>query len=228
MMVGAIGTAFHAATLADSIARFVVSMPIGPDATGAGWVYGYAIVDHHHRYSLADLRSLQDWFLRYQLEALPGVAEVASLGGFVKQYQVRVDPEKLRAYNIPLSTVMDKVRDSTNEVGGRLMELGGAEYMIRGLGYLHSLSDLETVPVASKNGNACPCKRPRLGVVRTRYQAGRGRVERGRRSGRRHRGHAIRPQCTERDRGRGEETRGHFGLAAPPELKSSPAMIAPG
>jgi Cu(I)/Ag(I) efflux system membrane protein CusA/SilA len=125
---------------------------IGPDATGAGWVYEYALVDHNHRYSLADLRSLQDWFLRYQLEAVPGVAEVASLGGFVKQYQVRVDPEKLRAYNIPLSAVMDKVRDSTNEVGGRLMELGGAEYMIRGLGYLHSLSDLETVPVASKNG----------------------------------------------------------------------------
>jgi len=125
---------------------------IGPDATGAGWVYEYAIVDHNHRYSLADLRSLQDWFLRYQLEAVPGVAEVASLGGFVKQYQVRVDPEKLRAYNIPLSTVIDKVRDSTNEVGGRLMELGGAEYMIRGLGYLHSLSDLETVPVSSKNG----------------------------------------------------------------------------
>jgi Cu(I)/Ag(I) efflux system membrane protein CusA/SilA len=125
---------------------------IGPDATGAGWVYEYAIVDHNHRYSLSDLRSLQDWFLRYQLEAVPGVAEVATLGGFVKQYQVRVDPEKLRAYNIPLSTVMDKVRDSTNEVGGRLIELGGAEYMIRGLGYLHSLSDLETVPVASKNG----------------------------------------------------------------------------
>jgi Cu(I)/Ag(I) efflux system membrane protein CusA/SilA len=127
---------------------------IGPDATGAGWVYEYALVDHNHRYSLADLRSMQDWFLRYQLEAVAGVAEVASLGGFVKQYQVRVDPEKLRAYNIPLSTVIDKVRDSTNEVGGRLMELGGAEYMIRGLGYLHALSDLETVPVASKNGTA--------------------------------------------------------------------------
>ena len=125
---------------------------IGPDATGAGWVYEYAILDHNHRYSLADLRSLQDWFLRYQLEAVPGVAEVASLGGFVKQYQVRVDPEKLRAYNIPLSMVIDKVRDSTNEVGGRLIELGGAEYMIRGLGYLHTLSDLETVPVSSKNG----------------------------------------------------------------------------
>ena len=127
---------------------------IGPDATGAGWVYEYLIVDHNHRYSLADLRSLQDWFLRYQIETVPGVAEVASIGGFVRQYQVRLDPDKLRAYNIPLSTIIDKVRDSTNEVGGRLIELGGAEYMIRGLGYLHSLSDLETVPVASKNGTA--------------------------------------------------------------------------
>jgi Cu(I)/Ag(I) efflux system membrane protein CusA/SilA len=125
---------------------------IGPDATGAGWVYEYLIVDHNHRYSLADLRSLQDWFLRYQIETVPGVSEVASIGGFVRQYQVRLNPEKLRAYNIPLSTVMDRVHDSTNEVGGRLIELGGAEYMIRGLGYLRSLSDLETIPVATKNG----------------------------------------------------------------------------
>src|SRR5579871_1401792 len=127
---------------------------IGPDATGAGWVYEYLVVDHNHRYSLADLRTLQDWYLRYQIDTVPGVAEVASIGGFVRQYQVRLDPEKLRAYNIPLSTIIDKVRDSTNEVGGRLIELGGAEYMIRGLGYLRSLSDLETVPVASKNGTA--------------------------------------------------------------------------
>ncbi|MEO8051903.1 MAG: CusA/CzcA family heavy metal efflux RND transporter [Acidobacteriota bacterium] len=127
---------------------------IGPDATGAGWVYEYVIVDHNQRYSLADLRSLQDWFLRYQLATVPGVAEVASIGGFVRQYQVRLDPDKLRAYNIALSTVIDRVRDSTNEVGGRLIELGGAEYMIRGLGYLRSLSDLETVPVATKSGTA--------------------------------------------------------------------------
>src|ERR1700693_1495695 len=125
---------------------------IGPDATGAGWVYEYALVDHSHQHSLADLRSLQDWYLRYQLETVPGVAEVATIGGFVRQYQVNVDPDKLRAYGIPLSTVIEKVRASTNEVGGRLLEMGGAEYMIRGLGYLHSLSDLETVPVAAKNG----------------------------------------------------------------------------
>src|SRR5438094_5277999 len=127
---------------------------IGPDATGAGWVYEYALVDHSHQRSLADLRSLQDWYLRYQLETVPGVAEVATIGGFVRQYQVNVDPDKLRAYGIPLSTVIERVRASTNEVGGRLLEMGGAEYMIRGLGYLRSLSDLENVPVATKNGTA--------------------------------------------------------------------------
>ena len=125
---------------------------IGPDATGAGWVYEYALVDHSHQRSLADLRSLQDWYLRYQLETVPGVAEVATIGGFARQYQVNLDPDKLRAYGIPLSTVIEKVRASTNEVGGRLLEMGGAEYMVRGLGYLRSLSDLETVPVATKNG----------------------------------------------------------------------------
>jgi Cu(I)/Ag(I) efflux system membrane protein CusA/SilA len=125
---------------------------IGPDATGAGWVYEYALVDHSHQRSLADLRSLQDWYLRYQLETVPGVAEVATIGGFVRQYQVNLDPDKLRAYGIPLSTVIERVRASTNEVGGRLLEMGGAEYMIRGLGYMRSLSDLETAPVATKNG----------------------------------------------------------------------------
>jgi Cu(I)/Ag(I) efflux system membrane protein CusA/SilA len=125
---------------------------IGPDATGAGWVYEYALVDHTHKYSLADLRSLQDWHLRYQLETVPGVAEVATIGGFVRQYQVKLDPNKLLAYGIPLSTVIDRVKTSTNEVGGRVLELSGTRYMIRGLGYLRSLSDLENVPVMAKNG----------------------------------------------------------------------------
>ena len=129
-----------------------VSPMIGPDATGAGWVYEYALVDRSHQHSLADLRSLQDWYLRYQLETVRGVSEVASIGGFVRQYQVNLDPNKLRAYNIPLSTVIDRVRDSTNEVGGRVLEMGGAQYMVRGLGYFRSLQDLETVPVATKNG----------------------------------------------------------------------------
>jgi copper/silver efflux system protein len=125
---------------------------IGPDATGAGWVYEYALVDHTHQHSLADLRSLQDWYLRYQLETVPGVAEVASIGGFVREYQVNLDPNKLRAYDIPLSTVIDKVRASTNEVGGDVLDMSGAEYMVRGLGYLRSLDDLATVPVGAKNG----------------------------------------------------------------------------
>jgi copper/silver efflux system protein len=125
---------------------------IGPDATGAGWVYEYVLTDRTHQHSLADLRSLQDWYVRYQLETVHGVAEIASIGGFVRQYQVQLDPVRLRAYNIPLSTVIERIRASTNEVGGRLLELGGAEYMVRGLGYFRSLEDLASVPVGVMNG----------------------------------------------------------------------------
>src|ERR1019366_1166638 len=125
---------------------------IGPDATGAGWVYEYAIIDKSHTHSLADLRSLQDWHLRYQIETVPGVAEVATIGGYVRQYQIKLDPQKLLAYDIPLSMVLERVKASTNEVGGRVLDLNGAQYMIRGLGYIRSLSDLETVSVGSKNG----------------------------------------------------------------------------
>ncbi len=125
---------------------------IGPDATGAGWVYEYAVLDRSHTKSLADLRALQDWYLRYQLETVPGVAEVASIGGYVRQYQVNLDPQKLFSYGISAATVIDKVRQSTNEVGGDVLEMSGAEYMIRGTGYLHSLADLGNVPVATKNG----------------------------------------------------------------------------
>ncbi|HEY6968603.1 MAG TPA: CusA/CzcA family heavy metal efflux RND transporter [Candidatus Angelobacter sp.] len=129
-----------------------VSPMIGPDATGAGWIYEYVLVDHTKKYSLADLRSLQDWRLRYDLATVPGVAEVATIGGFIRQYQVRLDPNKLLAYGIPLSVVMDRVKASTNEVGGRVLELSGTRYMVRGLGYLRSLSDLENVPVSARNG----------------------------------------------------------------------------
>ena len=125
---------------------------IGPDATGAGWVYEYALVDTSHNLSLADLRSLQDWHLRYSLETVPGVAEVATIGGYIKQYQVQLDPNRLRAYGITLSTVIDRVKASTNEVGGRVLDLSGAQYMIRGLGYLRSLDDLAMVPVGSSKG----------------------------------------------------------------------------
>jgi Cu(I)/Ag(I) efflux system membrane protein CusA/SilA len=129
-----------------------VNPMIGPDATGAGWVYEYVLVDHSHKQSLANLRSIQDWHLRYQLATVPGVAEVATIGGFVRQYQVNLDPNKLLAYGIPLSTVIDRVKSSTNEVGGRVIELSGTRYMVRGLGYLKSSDDLGNVPVMAKNG----------------------------------------------------------------------------
>lgn len=125
---------------------------IGPDATGAGWVFEYAVLDTSGKHSLADLRTLQDWHLRYALETVPGVAEVATIGGFVRQYQVQLDPNRLLAFRIPLSTVIDRVKASTNEVGGRVLDLSGAQYMIRGLGYLRSLDDLRNVAVGSSNG----------------------------------------------------------------------------
>src|ERR1041385_8775304 len=115
-----------------------VKTELGPDATGVGWVFQYALIDTEHRRSLAELRSVEDWFLRYQLRSVPGVAEVAPLGGFVRQYQVNVDPRKLQAYNIPIMKVVDAVRSGNNDVGGRLVEFSGAEYMVRGRGYAQS------------------------------------------------------------------------------------------
>src|ERR1700677_296926 len=140
-----------------------VNPMIGPDATGAGWVYEYALVDKSHSHSLADLRSLQDWNVRYALETVPGVSEVATIGGFVKQYQVKLDPNRLLAPKVPLETVIDKIRDSNGEVGGRVLEMSGADYMIRGLGYVHSVSDLEQISVATNNGT--PVLIRDLGVV---------------------------------------------------------------
>ena len=140
-----------------------VNPAIGPDATGAGWVYEYALVDKSHTHSLADLRSLQDWNVRYALETVPGVSEVATLGGFVKQYQVKLDPNRLLALKVPLETVINKIRDSNGEVGGRVLEMSGADYMIRGLGYVHSVADLEQISVATDNGT--PVLIRDLGVV---------------------------------------------------------------
>lgn len=148
---------------------------IGPDATGAGWIFQYAIIDKSHTHSLADLRALQDWYLRYQLETVPGVAEVASIGGFVRQYQVNLDPKKLFSYGVSAGNVIDRVRASSNEVGGDVLEMGGAEYMVRGLGYFKSLSDLENVPVATKNGTPVLVKD--LGTVTFGPEVRRGAVD---------------------------------------------------
>ena len=108
-----------------------VTPTLGPDATGVGWIYEYALVDRSGRHDLAQLRSLQDWYLRYGLETVPGVSEVASIGGYVKQYQVEVDPNALAAYGIPLARVKRAIRRSNNDVGGRVLEMSETEYMVR-------------------------------------------------------------------------------------------------
>jgi len=126
---------------------------LGPDATGVGWVFQYALVDTTGRHSLDELRSYQDWTLRYYLKSVPGVAEVAPLGGFVRQYQVQVDPNRLRTFNLPIAKVLDAVRAGNNDVGGRLVEMTGAEYMVRGRGYARSAADIGDIVLArSENG----------------------------------------------------------------------------
>lgn len=122
---------------------------IGPDATGVGWVFEYALVDETGQHTLADLRSFQDWHLRYWLASVPGVAEVASIGGFVKQYQVNLDPNKLAAHNLGIKEVIDAIKMSNNDVEGRLLEFSGREYMVRGRGYLTSAADIERVSLGA-------------------------------------------------------------------------------
>ena len=131
-----------------------VQTELGPDATGVGWIFQYALVDRSGAQSLDQLRTYQDWYLRYSLQSVPGVAEVASIGGFQKQYQVTVDPNKLASYGIPLTMVTEAIRMSNNEVGGRLIEFAGAEYMVRGRGYTKKPSDLENVVVKTGAGGA--------------------------------------------------------------------------
>lgn len=120
---------------------------LGPDATGVGWVYAYALSDRSGNHDLSQLRSLQDWFLKYELQTVPGVAEVATVGGMVKQYQIRVDPEKLRAYDLPLSAISQAVRKANQEAGASVIELAEAEYMVRATGYIQSVADLNQIPV---------------------------------------------------------------------------------
>jgi len=130
-----------------------VRTELGPDATGLGWVFQYVLVDQSGKHSLAEMRSYQDWYLRYYLKAVPGVAEVAPIGGFGKQYQVNVDPNRLQAYGISINRVVEAVRSGNKEAGGRLIEFGGTEYMIRGRGYAQSIRDFENIVLtASESG----------------------------------------------------------------------------
>src|SRR3989449_5099099 len=126
-----------------------VTPTLGPDATGVGWAFEYALVDKTGQHNLAQLRSFNDWYMRYWLESVSGVAEVAPVGGFVKQYQVNVDPNKLLGYNLPLHKVMEVIRNSNKEVGGRVVEFTGKEYLVRGRGYIRSLEDIENLAVGS-------------------------------------------------------------------------------
>jgi len=141
-----------------------VKTELGPDATALGWIYQYALVDTSGKHSLADLRSYQDWNLRYYLRAVPGVAEVAPVGGYTRQYQVNVDPNRLEAYGIPLRRVIDAVRSGNEEVGGRLLEFGGTEYMVRGRGYATSLEDFGNI-VLQANADGTPIRIKDVGQV---------------------------------------------------------------
>src|SRR5215469_5894412 len=129
-----------------------VNPVIGPDATGVGWVFEYALVDKSGNHDLAELRSFQDWHLRYALESVPGVSEVASVGGFVKEYQVDLDPNKLLAYGISISDIVNKIRMSNGDVGGKIFEVASTEYYVRGRGYIKSIQDIEEIPLRSQNG----------------------------------------------------------------------------
>ena len=140
---------------------------LGPDATGVGWVYEYALIDKSGKMDLSQLRALQDWFLKYELKAVPNVSEVASVGGMVRQYQIVLDPDKLRAYNIPHGKVMDAVQKANQETGGSVLELGEAEYMVRASGYLKTLDDFRKIPLTTTDSGVSV----RLGDV-ARVQVG--------------------------------------------------------
>ncbi|VAW61535.1 Cobalt-zinc-cadmium resistance protein CzcA; Cation efflux system protein CusA [hydrothermal vent metagenome] len=153
-----------------------VTPSLGPDATGVGWVYEYALVDRTGKNDLSQLRSIQDWYLRYPLQTVPGVSEVASIGGYVKQYQVEVDPNVLANYNIPLSKVKRAIQRSNNDVGGRLVEMAETEYMVRGLGYIKSIDDLKIIPVGV-DGNGTPIRLQDVANVQLGPELRRGSAE---------------------------------------------------
>ncbi|MDP2954820.1 MAG: efflux RND transporter permease subunit, partial [Longimicrobiales bacterium] len=146
---------------------------LGPDATGLGWVYQYVLLDTTGTLSLADLRSYQDWTLRYQLTAVPGVSEVATVGGFERVYEVMVDPAKLRGFGIPVTRVMEAIRASNEDVGAMVLELAEREYMIRGLGYLQGLDDIGDV-VVSASDHGVPIKVSDVATVRLAPDVRRG------------------------------------------------------
>ncbi len=153
-----------------------VNPSLGPDATGVGWVYEYALIDKTGKHDLAQLRSIQDWYMRYPLQTVSGVSEVASVGGYVKQYQIEVDPNALPAYGISLSKVKQAIQRSNNDVGGRLVEMSETEYMVRGLGYIRSIDDINSIPVGV-DANGTPIRIQDIAHVHIGPELRRGVVE---------------------------------------------------
>lgn len=153
-----------------------ITPTLGPDATGVGWIYEYALVDKTGKHDLAQLRSLQDWYLRYPLQTVEGVSEVASVGGYVKQYQVEVDPNALLRYNIPLNKIRMAIKMSNKDVGGRLVEMAETEYMVRGLGYVQSIDDLNSIPVGV-DANGTPIRLQDVAHVQIGPELRRGLVD---------------------------------------------------
>jgi len=153
-----------------------ITPTLGPDATGVGWIYEYALVDKTGKHDLAQLRSLQDWYLRYPLQTVEGVSEVASVGGYVKQYQVEVDPNALLRYNIPLNKIRMAIKMSNKDVGGRLVEMAETEYMVRGLGYVQSIDDLNSIPVGV-DANGTPIRLQDVAHIQIGPELRRGLVD---------------------------------------------------
>ena len=183
---------------------------LGPDATGVGHVFWYTVEGEGR--SLRDLRALQDWFIRYQLNAVPGVAEVATVGGVVRQYQIDVDPNRLRAFKIPLSAVVDAVMRSNRNVGGNVVEAGGSWTVIRGLGLVESVQDLEHVVIGAENGVPVFVSQVATVKVGDAFRVAAGEGDRG--GGRRRRGGALRRQYHRGDRAGEGEGRGAPGRPA--------------
>ena len=149
---------------------------LGPDATGVGWIYLYALVDKTGKHDISQLRSLQDWFLKFELQTVPGVSEVASVGGMVKQYQVNVDPDKLRAYGIPLSLIQTAIKQGNQERGASVVEMAEAEYMVSSTGYIKSVADLEAIPLGT-NANGTPLQLRDVADIKLGPQMRRGIAE---------------------------------------------------
>ena len=183
---------------------------LGPDATGIGWTFQYALTDKSGKHGLDELRTFQDFTLRYALGSVPGVAEVASVGGYQKQYQVTVDPNRLRAYGVTLTEVIDAIRQSNNDVGGRIIEFSGREYYVRGRGYIHDLGAIEKIALRTSGPGGTPLLVKDVATVRfgPEHPPRAARMERRRRGGGRRGGHPLRRERARRHRAGQEEARG--------------------